>query len=351
MTMDWPRASGAQCISAELKVQPEDFQVDEILGFEPSGDGEHLFVEVEKRDLNTADVAKLLSGKLSLHPRLISWSGLKDRRALTRQWFSLHLPGRADPLPAELESPGIRVLRMARNRRKLQRGSHRGNRFRIRLNAVAGERAPVDAQLQRIAGRGVPNYFGEQRFGWDGGNIDAARDWFARGRPRMSRPRQSMLLSAARAWLFNGVLGARVAAGTWDQGLPGECYMLAGSASLFLDDGEAGSDALAQRLRSGDIHPTGPLPGKPGRGLQPGAVVAALEAEWLAGESALVDGLAAAGVDAARRSLRMIPEQLQWHWDDTALNLSFELPRGCFATALVREFCAISATDRATGVK
>ena len=260
--MSVPSAFGAPVLAARIRVAPEDFRVEELPAFEPSGSGEHLLLEVEKRGLNTAFVAARLARWAGIPEAGVGHAGLKDRHAVTRQRFSLHLPKKQAPDLDALQVEGLRVLEVAWHGRKLQRGALAGNRFELVLREVAGDRAAIEERLARIATRGVPNAFGEQRFGHGGGNVGKALAMFAqegRGR-RMGRNQRAMLLSAARSALFNRVLAARVADGSWDRGLEGEVWMLAGSRSVF--GPEPWGEALAARLATFDIHPSGPLWGR-----------------------------------------------------------------------------------------
>ncbi|MBN8727447.1 MAG: tRNA pseudouridine(13) synthase TruD [Xanthomonadales bacterium] len=329
-----PRAHGGAVISARFKLEPEDFEVEEIPGFEPSGNGEHAWLEVEKRGANTEWVAARLAEFAGVPPSAVGFAGLKDRQALTRQAFTVQLPGQADPDWSALAVPGVRVLSATRHARKLKRGALRGNRFRIRLREITGDRDAVPARLERIAAHGVPNYFGEQRFGRDGGNLELARALFA-GR-RLGRAQRGFALSAARAEIFNAAAAARVAEGSWDQPLDGEVWMLEGSHSVF--GPEPWSEALAGRLASGDIHPTGPMWG---RGeLRSEGAARALERDVAATHADLAAGLEAAGLAQERRALRLPVGALDWAWEgDDMLLLAFELGPGSFATAVLRELC------------
>lgn len=250
-----PRAFGESVLAARMRSEPEDFQVDEIPAFEPSGEGEHLLLTIRKRGQNTAYVARRLAQWASLPEMAISYAGLKDRHAITTQRFSVHLPKRIAPDLALLDDAEMQVIESTWHNRKLQRGALAGNRFGLVLREVQGERAAIDARLAEIAARGIPNWFGEQRFGHGGGNIPAALAMF--GGRRVRKDQRSLLLSAARSQLFNQVLAARVARGDWDRPLPGEVWMLDGSRSVF--GPEAWSEVLAQRLADFDIHPSGPL--------------------------------------------------------------------------------------------
>lgn len=338
-----PRAHGAPALRARIRSAPEDFRVEELPSFAASGSGEHLLLSVEKRGMNTAFAAKRLAQWAGVGEVAIGYAGLKDRHAVTVQRFSVHLPKRVAPDIAALESDDLRVLEQHWHAKKLPRGALAGNRFVLTLRELEiegeGGRAAVEARLQRIAAAGVPNYFGEQRFGRDGDNVANALAMFA-GR-RVRREQRSLLLSAARSELFNRALAARVRDGSWDglrdgAGLDGEVWSLAGSRSVF--GPEPWSAALAERLRAADIHPSGPLWG---RGeLRSADAVRALELAALDGEQALAlrAGLETAGMDQERRALRLHAQALQWRWlDDGALELGFVLPPGAYATVVLAE--------------
>jgi tRNA pseudouridine13 synthase len=330
----WPRAFGSPVLSARIRATPEDFRVEEIDGFEPSGSGEHLLLLVEKRGMNTAFAAKLLAQWAGIDEAGIGYAGLKDRHAVTIQRFSVHLPKKVAPDIAALASDEMRVLGHAWHAKKLPRGALAGNRFVLTLREVQGERDAIEARLRTVALRGVPNYFGEQRFGRGGDNVGNALSMFA-GR-RVAREQRGHLLSAARSQLFNQVLGARVDAGNWDAALDGEVWMLDGSRSVF--GPEPYDDTLAARLAAFDIHPTAPLWG---RGeLRSAAVAAALETSALADPQSLAlrAGLEAAGLKQERRATRLRPQSLAWDWrDDETLELRFALPPGTYATTVLAE--------------
>lgn len=276
-----PRAYGEAVLRARLRATPEDFRVDELPGFEPSGQGEHLLLTVRKRGMNTAHAARCIAQWAGVGEVAIGYAGLKDRHAVTTQRFTVHLPKRNAPAIGALaiDDPSgerLEVLDHAWHAKKLPRGALAGNRFVLALRDVEGERGAVDARLETIATRGVPNYFGEQRFGRGGGNVAAALAMFA-GR-RMRREQRSVLLSAARSELFNRVLAARIRSACWDRPLDGEVWMLDGTRSVF--GPQPFDDALAARLDAYDIHPTGPLWGE--GPLRTQAAAAALELDALA---------------------------------------------------------------------
>lgn len=343
MSNELPRAFGDAVLQAHFRSTPEDFFVDELPGFEPSGEGEHLLLSIEKRGLNTAFVAKRLAQWAGIAEMGVSYAGLKDRHAVTRQRFSVHLPKRQAPDLALLASDDLRVLESTWHNRKLPRGALAGNRFVLVLRQVQGERAAIEQRLADIASHGLPNWFGEQRFGRDGGNVASALAMFA-GR-RVKRDQRSIFLSAARSELFNRVLAARLAAGSWNTGMDGEVWMLDGSRSVF--GPEVWNDTLAQRLADFDIHPSGPLWGA--GELRSQGDCRALELQALEGDTAqrLRAGLEAAELKQERRALRLRPTELLWQWQgDDVLQLSFSLPPGSYATGVLHELGEVSEANR-----
>lgn len=335
-----PFAYGGPPLRGVMRATPEDFFVDEDLGFEPDGAGEHAFVRVEKRGANTEWVARQLARHAGVGPNAVSYAGMKDRHAVTRQTFSIHLPGRPDPDWSALQHAEYRVLDCRRHSRKLKRGAHKANAFRIVLRDIEGDRAAAAERLARIATGGVPNYFGQQRFGRSGGNLERARAMFL-GR-RMQRHEQGLLLSAARSHLFNRLLAERVRAGNWNQALDGEVWMLAGSHSIF--GPEPHTAALAARMNAGDIDPTGPLWGA--GDLRSADAVAAIEQDVAGRDADLVRGLVASGLRQERRALVMRPHGLVAAWpSESVLELTFSLNKGLYATVLIREICDVSDVD------
>jgi tRNA pseudouridine13 synthase len=327
-----PYAYGAPPLTAQLRATPEDFVVEEILGYDADGAGEHALLWVEKRGQNSDWVARELARFADVSPVGVGYAGSKDRHAVTRQTFSVQLAGKPDPDWSAFPHPEVKVLAATRHKRKLKRGALRGNRFVLTLRKVQGDRAAAEQVLQRIAAQGVPNYFGEQRFGREGGNVAQARSMFA-GR-KVDRNTRSFLLSAARSHIFNTVLAARVERDAWATPLDGEIWSLAGSRSWF--GPEPFDDTLAERLARADIHPSGPLwgQGEPPTTGEAGA----LEREVAAEHADLAQGLADARMDQERRALRLLPKELRWRWlADDVLELSFELPAGAYATVVVRE--------------
>lgn len=337
------RAHGASVLSARTRITPEDFRVDEIDAFAASGEGEHLLLTIEKRGLTTAEAVRRIAAWAGVPESAIGHAGLKDRHAVTRQRLSVWLPGRENPDPSMLDSEALRVIEAHRHSRKLPRGALAGNRFSLVLREVVGARTAVEERLGAIAAQGVPNYFGEQRFGRFGDNVAQALAMFA-GR-RVKREERSLLLSAARSELFNRVLAQRVREDNWNTALDGDVFMLAGSHSVF---GPEPLDArIRERVAMFDIDPTGPMWGR--GALRTSEAALALETAAVAGDDAqaLRDGLERAGMKQERRALRLRATGLQWQWlQEDALELAFELPPGSYATSVLAELGEVTDAMR-----
>lgn len=338
----WPRVLDAGFGPppiGDYRMTPEDFCVEEVLGFAPEGEGEHLWLWIEKRDLTTLMVARELARACGVAPRDVGYAGMKDRVAVTRQWFSVHLPGCEAPhdLADRLAPLAVQLLEQHRHPRKLKRGVHRGNRFRLRIAGEAAIDGQLDARWQRLQAQGVPNYFGPQRFGPHGRNLQRAVGVLERGW-RKRDDRDGMLLSAARSYLFNQQLAARITADNWGVALPGDVVMLDGTESLFAiapDTARAELEQLADRAASLDVHPTGILWGQ-GESRARGEP-AGHEAQLAEHCPGLCQGLVSAGVKMARRALRIRPVEATLRREADHSWLSFTLPKGAYATSLLRE--------------
>ena len=318
--LDWPRALGGAAITAEFRCEPEDFQVDEMAAPAEAA-GEHVYLHIRKRGANTAWVAQRLAELAGVGTNDVGYFGLKDRHAVTTQWFSVWLAQKPEPDWTALNDDEVQVLQHFRGARKLRRGEHSGNRFQIRLRNVQGDRQAADAVLAQVSA-GVPNYFGEQRFGRDGGNLSLVRrivaDQEAGKRRRLPRNQKAFAMSAARSWLFNQVLAARVAQGNWQQ----------------LQDGEPEST------------PSGPLWGR-GRNPAQGDLLAQ-EEEAMAPWRAWRDWLEHCGLSQERRPLVLQPAGFGYEWQGDDLTLTFALPPGAFATAILREVAALANLSAGT---
>ncbi len=348
---DFGHAFGPPALEAVFKQSPADFEVIEELGFELTGAGEHLCLHLRKTGVNTQDVVRLLARRAGIREFDVGYCGLKDRQGVCEQWFSLYQPVPVTLDLTDLPARGIEVLAQTRNARKLRRGSHRANRFRLRLRDLAwrdGEAtasAPVagstvqdclSARLEQVARHGVPNYFGAQRFGREQDNVAQALQLFS-GELRLPRgQRRGLLLSAARSQLFNAVLSSRIAQQCWNSRLEGDVWNLQGSDTVFAE--ADWTSELQARLEHFDIHPTGPLWGA--GELRSSGASRALEEAVCAEWPALCEGLAKAGLSQERRALRLLVQSLRWEFVGTAdAIIEFALPPGAYATAVLREVC------------
>lgn len=337
---DWNRVLGDPGCRGRLRAEPEDFRVEELPLITPEGRGGHLWLEIEKRGANTRWVAGQLALQAGVPERDVGFAGMKDRHAVTRQWFSVGLQEAADSDWENWRIPDAIILRAVAHGRKLKRGALRGNRFQIRVRSLEGDRSGLEDRLQKVAAGGVPNYFGPQRFGHGGRNVARGAQWLERG-GRLPRSKRSIYLSAVRGFLFNAVLSRRVKLGNWDRILDGEIAALDGSRATFpcaMPD-----DNLARRCEDFDIHPSGPLPGRGGP--LPGREAAAVEEDALHPHVELIEKLAAAGLNAERRSLRVRPAGLDWTFEGADLALTFSLPPGAYATSVLRELVTVAGVS------
>lgn len=332
----YPLASGRPVARARLRAAPADFRVDEVMDIPLAGEGEHIWIRVEKTGLNTRDVANALGHFANVNPSQVGYSGLKDKHAVCTQWFSVPVPVLKTMDFQGLSLEGCRVLQQQRHHRKLRTGTHRQNRFCIRLRDVQGKAGEIEERLQWICENGVPNAFGEQRFGYARQNITRMLAWQAERGRRPGRHVFGLWLSAARSFLFNEVLYHRVMDGSWCAPLPGDLMMLDGSRSVFVAGVE--DMTLAARIKACDIHVSGPLWGETGMAAEGEA--AQLEAAALRPYDALVQFICRQRVEMHRRALRVCVPDLTWLWESPAvLQLEFSLPAGCFATAVLHECC------------
>ncbi|MFG6414289.1 tRNA pseudouridine(13) synthase TruD [Roseateles sp. DC23W] len=322
----WPPAYPASGASATLKCLNEDFLVTELPLQLPAGEGEHLWLDVQKNGANTAFVAQQLAVAAGVNEWDVGYAGLKDRYAITRQWFSIYLPiakGKGEtPVLTGLQHPEFKVLSQSRHVKKLRPGDLQGNAFRIVLRDVSGDRDAIEANLKAAASQGVPNYFGAQRFGFDGGNVEQGRAMLAREIRVRNPKKKGIYLSAVRSFVFNEVLALRIRQRLWGQTLPGDVMDEAGL-------------------------PTGPLWGR-------GRVASTDDAQALENSVAeqhatLCDGMEHAGLEQERRALVARPVDMSWQWPQAdQLVLTFALPAGNYATSVLNEILHTAEPERHT---
>jgi tRNA pseudouridine13 synthase len=332
-----PRATGV------IKANPEDFVVIEDLGYPYDGEGEQLLVRIRKIGCNTRFVAEALAKFLGVHVRDLSYAGMKDRHAVTEQTLCFRLPGNAMPDLSEFQLEGVEILQVVRHKRKLRTGALAGNAFRLVIRQIS-DRTEVEQRLQKIQKSGVPNYFGEQRFGREGNNLTQARQWAQDSFSPRDRTKKGLLLSATRSHLFNQVTSARLQRdNSLDAVINGDALQLTGRGSWFVAQAEELAE-LQQRVDQDELRITAPLAGRGGWGTQAEALE--FEQQSLAGAAELITLLERERVDAARRAMRVVPKDLRWNWwDDVTLEMAFWLPAGSYATSVVRELLQQEGND------
>ena len=332
-----PRAHGAPLPMVDMKAQPEDFRVEEQLSFEPSGAGPHWLLRVEKRGANTRWVAGELARLAGVASNEVGYAGLKDRHAVTVQYFSVPEATKPAEFWIGVRTAEFKVLDVHANLRKLKRGALSGNRFQIRLRQVAWSREQLEVKLEALRTHGVPNYFGPQRFGREGNNLDRVAAWIHSGMTPRHRAERGFALSAGRALIFNALLAARIEAGDWSQLSVGDLASLDGSASHF--PVTQVDDELQRRLREFDLHPSGPLWGSGELRTTGQALIRELDVQQAFKSVAVL--LEAEGLIQERRALRCAVRELSTTSDAGTLTISFMLGRGQFATAVLREICEL----------
>ena len=328
--------------SAVIRTEPDDFQVFEQLPFEPDGEGEHYFVYIRKIGENTDWVARKLARFCHTTPREVGYAGKKDRHAVTEQWFSVKVPIKREVDWSLFTSKTIQVLKAFRHGKKLRLGALQGNRFRLRLRNVTH---PDELQQRvELIRRGVPNYFGEQRFGNDWGNLTKGVALIKGELKERQRHKKGLYISAVRSWCFNHLLSERLGQEHWQQVQPGDALMLNGSRSCFVADQEQDVAQLQQRLEQCDLHLTGPMWGR-GQPMAEGEA-RLWERMQLAPWQEVLDGLENLGLNQERRSLRLMPEGLELIQEsEQQWVIEFALPAGSFATSVLRELCHAQAPD------
>lgn len=337
-----PRAYGNALSNAIFRQASEDFIVNEHLIFDPDGEGEHVYLHIKKTNTNTQWLAQALADYANIKRRDISYAGLKDRHAVTSQWFSLLLHKDNEPEWNKFRQTGIDILEVTRHRTKLRPGMAKRNHFVITLYDVHCSEQAMQQRLSLVEQQGVPNYYGEQRFGHDAGNLDRAKLLFE-GKIRIkSRGKKGLYLSSARSHLFNQVLAERVRLGNWATPITGDCMMLDGTHSYFPIN--APDSEIMSRVDEFDLHPTGPLWGK---GELPTCLDShQLENEILQNEQLFKTGLSSTSMKMDRRSLRMKPQALSYEWlSSNSIRFSFDLRAGQYATTFLHELFNLKSKE------
>jgi len=343
-TSHWMHLYPELAITGQFKSCAEDFQVTEQLGYEPIGEGEHIYLWVKKVGLNTAYLAEQIAKFTGLPLRAVTYAGRKDKHAQTTQWFSVHLPGKGHFNWTDFNEPGVEVLHAIRHNKKLRTGVLKGNEFNItvrHLSATAG----LEDRLQLIREQGVPNYYGQQRFGDTrhdsrGGNLVLAEKMIA-GEAIRNRNKRSMAISALRSWLFNQSIHNRLSANCLNTAMPGDVMQLAGSNSFFC--AEQIDENIQQRIKSRDIFITAPLWGTGALASQD--KVLKLESEMSEKYKSITQTIEKLGLKQERRAVSLFPNELEWRLTGDTLNLNFSLPSGTFATSVLRELMDVYQND------
>ena len=323
-----------------IRKKVEDFCVDEELSFEPSGSGEHLFLKLIKRQLNTDDMVKKLSKEFNVPRVAIGYAGKKDKYAVTSQWFSVHLPKKDDQLQSHFDALSdqfVQIEQQTEHLKKLKKGCIKRNHFKIIVREISHQTS-VEDRLQQIKLTGVPNYFGQQRFGNHNNNLLNADRLFGQKKSKFKRTQKSMILSAVRSYLFNLILSQRIEDGSWNKAVIGDVMQHASSHSIF--QYQQFEQDVELRTNQLDMHPTGGLYGA-GNSLTRGGIHQ-LEESLYNAHADWCQGLEKNKLKHHRRSLRLRVENLSWEWlDEEVLQLNFSLVSGSYATAFLRELVVL----------
>lgn len=301
MTICALHAFGPSLGNGSIRTQPEDFRVTELYDFEPAGEGEHLLLWIEKRGANTGWVGNQLANHFGLRHFDVGYCGKKDRHAVTYQWFSCWLPGSQTPDVSDCDIEGVKIVNTSWHSKKLRRGDHLGNRFSLLIrNVETLDTTKVDERLETIRSSGFPNFFGRQRFGFDGQNLTKALDLIGtvNDRRRLDRKQKDIYLSALRSWMFNDILSKQVESGKWLEG--GEAWVHGLSPHRDIELPEVSEEFLAA-------------------------------AEFIE----------KMGIKAHQRPVKILPMNMQWQWQEAGLLLEFDLPNGAYATTLLEQVMEI----------
>tara|TARA_Y100001960_G_C14709895_1_gene846411 strand:+ start:315 stop:1370 length:1056 start_codon:yes stop_codon:yes gene_type:complete len=325
--------NGKPTATAKIKAQPEHFQVNEVLGYGFSGSGEHLMVRIRKTGENTSFVANELAKACGVKSKDVSWAGLKDRHAVTEQWLSIHLPKGDTPDFSDFlaQYPSIEILETTRHNKKLRPGELAGNQFVVTLSEVSNVE-DVLKRLESIAMTGVPNYFGSQRFGNQGNNLEEARRWGKDNVRTRNQNKRSLLLSAARSWIFNNILSERIEQGLFNDVVEGDLVL---TQSSLVQAEAANLAELNEELAKGLLDITAAMAGD--NELPTQARALELEQPHLDAEPDLMSLIRGNRMRHDRRAISLKAQDLTWQAEGDNVTLRFSLDAGCFATSIVRE--------------
>jgi tRNA pseudouridine13 synthase len=337
---DWHYLYGKPQSRGAFKTAAEDFQVEEVLGYELTGSGEHIYVWLEKQNLNTAYVGEQLAKQFNLPLRQVSYAGRKDKYALTRQWFGLHIPGKTDPDFNQFSLEGAKILRHIRHNKKLKTGNLKSNKFTILIRHLKPANDLMQ-RLEQVKEGGVPNYFGPQRFGNNNSNLHLGQTLLD-GQTVRNRNKRNLAISALRSWLFNNTVSERVAQKHFSQPFDGDAMILSGSNSFFVSDNL--DKELGERLNKRDIQLSAPLWGK--GELDSRNDAQQFELDVAHSQSTLCHTLEEIGLEQQRRAISLYANNMNWQLDEGQLALQFELPTGCFATSILRELIDYHEPER-----
>ena len=330
-----PRVHGDPVFHGTYRAAPDDFRVEEILGFEPAGEGPHYWLKIQKIGISTDEAQTRLAQAVGVSRKEVGYAGKKDTHAVAIQWMSVPESAHVERGPID---DALTICEVTRNQRKLKIGQLAGNRFELVLTGEAN--SSLEDRLSMIARQGVANFFGPQRFGRHGTNLQNARRLATRdpqGKRRL-HPKDGMAASAARSAAFNAIVAARIECDRWLSVAVGDVVSLAGRGSHFAVSATQFEDVCA-RILNGALDPTAPMAG---RSLKTGESQAADEWAVLHTDALLSGWLTGVFREADRRAVRVIPKQLVWKQQGSKLKLSFELPRGAFATAVLHELGVLS---------
>lgn len=334
--------SGKPVAKAKLKAKSEHFQVNENLGFEFSGQGEHLMVRIRKTGENTSFVANELAKACGVKSKDVSWAGLKDRHAVTEQWLSVHLPGSETPDFRDFlaQYPSIEILATDRHNKKLRPGDLEGNSFNVTLSEVSNVEDVLN-RLESIQLTGVPNYFGGQRFGNNGNNLDEARRWGRDNVRTRNQNKRSLYLSAARSWIFNNIVSARIEQNCFVSTIVGDIITTENGHVQITQENQT---SFEDKLNNGFAQITAAMAGDNALPTQEAALE--LEQPHLDNEADLMALICGNRMRHDRRAINLVPQDLTWSVSGSEITLSFSLDSGCFATAITRELIEEVVVER-----